>query len=43
VAVLHMKKGPRTNGRLKKRGMPAEKGVRSAVVDVDGWYRRQQM
>jgi hypothetical protein len=43
AAALRMKKAPRTNGRLKKRGMPAEKEDRSAVVDVDGWYRRQQM
>jgi hypothetical protein len=38
-----MKKAPRTSGRLKKRGMPAEKVDRSAVEGVDGWYRRQQM
>jgi hypothetical protein len=38
-----MKKAPRTSGRLKKRGMPAEKEDRSAGADVDGWYRRQQM
>jgi hypothetical protein len=43
VAGLHTKKAPRTNGRLKRREMQAEKAVRSAVVDVDGWYRRQQM
>ena len=43
AAALRMKRGPRTSGRLKKRGMQAEKEGRSAVVDVDGWYRRQQM
>jgi hypothetical protein len=43
VAALHMKKAPRTSGRLKKRGMQAEKAGKSAVADVDGWYRRQQM
>jgi hypothetical protein len=37
---LHTKKVPRTSGRLKKRGTPAEREDRSAVVDVDGWYRR---
>jgi hypothetical protein len=43
AVVPPMKKAPRMNGHLKKRGTPAEREVRSAVEGVDGWYRRQQM